>query len=42
MMHAALIITGDVRGTPKKKLYQEKGFETLQQIKQYRESLLFI
>ena len=34
--NAALAVTGAVRGTSRKKLYQELGFECLQQRRFYR------
>ena len=39
--NAALAITGAVRGTSREKLYQELGFESLQQRRWYRKRCLF-
>ena len=39
--NAALAITGAIRGTSTEKLYQELGFETLQQRQWYRKLCIF-
>ena len=39
--NAALVITGAVRGSSREKLYQELGFESLQQRRWYRKLCLF-
>ena len=39
--NAALPITGAIRGSFKKKIYQEQGFEFLQQRRWYRKLCLF-
>ena len=39
--NAALAITGTIRGSPREKLYQELGLETLQQRRWYRKRCCF-
>ena len=39
---AALSITGTIRGSSREKLYQELGFESLQQRRWYRKHYLFL
>ena len=39
--NAALAITGAIRGTPREKIYQELGLESLQQRRWYRKLCLF-
>ena len=40
--NAFLSITGTIRGTSKAKLYQEFGFETMQEKRWFRKALLFL
>ena len=40
--YAALTITGAVRGTSREKLYQELGFESLQQRRWYRKLCVYL